>query len=141
MIEPTITVGQPFRARLVFRDRDGELIDPDPVIVKVLRPNGLQLSYTYGEDDEVVRDSEGVYAMWVRTVGGPAGDWTVAGQGGEGDEAIFDEAVIYVALSRFDVTVEESAGDSGITITASGLYAVLTLPGGAIINVGPGVIP
>lgn len=100
MIEQTFRLGQPVRARGVFRNSDGDLVDPDPVVIRSLQPDGTETSYTYGVDS-VVRDDEGIYAVWIPTTGGTDGDWTARFEGGSGDDMIVDESVFYVAPSRF----------------------------------------
>lgn len=97
MSEEIFKQGQSVRARGVFRDIDGELMDPDSVVCKVQKPDGTETAYTYGVDD-VIRDSEGVYLFWIATDAG--GDWT-ARWVGDDDEDAANEAVFYVEPSRF----------------------------------------
>lgn len=62
----THKLGNAVRVRVVFRDLDGELLDPAAVTCMIKTPDGTETSYVYGVD-AVVRDSEGVYHFWVAT--------------------------------------------------------------------------
>lgn len=48
-----------------FIDEDEALFDPDVVICKTKDPAGVEASYTYGTDAALVRDSEGIYHLWL----------------------------------------------------------------------------
>jgi hypothetical protein len=66
-VSNTYKLGTSVRARVVFRDVDGELIDPATVVCMVKKPDGAETSYTYGVDAGVVRDEAAVYHFWIAT--------------------------------------------------------------------------
>lgn len=68
------------RATVEFRDVDGALADPPTVKVHWRDPDGLVTSYTYLTDDEVIRDSLGIFHM-DNVVGTPRGKWWVRWEG------------------------------------------------------------
>ena len=50
------------RCQAEFRTvNTNELVDPDTVIFKFKDPNGTIITYTYGVDSELVKDSVGIY--------------------------------------------------------------------------------
>jgi hypothetical protein len=46
-----------------FRDADGALADPTTVVCKIKDGAGTETSYTYGIDDELVKDEVGLYHL------------------------------------------------------------------------------
>lgn len=56
--------GNDIRSRAVYRDVDGNLIDPPTVQFMLHRPDGTETTYTYLVDVNLVRDSAGVYHFW-----------------------------------------------------------------------------
>lgn len=63
----TYKLGNSVRARVVFRDVDGDLMDPATVVCMVKIPDGTEASYTYGVDVGVVREEEAIYHFWIPT--------------------------------------------------------------------------
>jgi hypothetical protein len=59
--------GNGVKSRVVFRDLDGDLIDPVTVFHRLREPDGTKTDYRYLVDDEVVRASEGAYEFRVNT--------------------------------------------------------------------------
>jgi hypothetical protein len=53
--------GDGLRLSAAFTDDNGDAADPTAVIFKLQDPDGEITTYTYGTDDEVVRDGVGAY--------------------------------------------------------------------------------
>lgn len=49
--------------RVTIRDKGGNLVDPSSVKFKIKKPSGTKLTFTYGLDTVVQRESLGVYIM------------------------------------------------------------------------------
>lgn len=82
-----------------FTDSDGNAIDPTAVVFKVKDPSGTVTTYTYGEDDELVRDSAGNYHVNVDA--DEMGLWYYRFEStGTGQAA--DEGYFRVSTSEFD---------------------------------------
>lgn len=91
-------VGDLVRATAVFADAAGTAVDPTAVTVKTKSPAGVVVTYTYGVDAAVVRDSVGHYHLDVDIP--TAGAWTVRWAAtGTGQCAAEDTFV--VAVSSF----------------------------------------
>lgn len=71
MTDTAIVQGNAVRSRVVFRDINGDLVDPTAVIHRVRDPAGTETNYTYLVDANVIRDSEGVYLFWIATAALP----------------------------------------------------------------------
>ena len=56
-------LGQKVRITAVFTDEDGEAGDPSAVYAVVKEPGEAAVTYTYGTDAEVVKDSVGNYHL------------------------------------------------------------------------------
>ena len=96
-----IVQGNAVRSRCTFRDIDGGLMDPSPVLCMVQRPDGTETSYTYGVDAEITRASMGVYDFWVAT-NAAAGTYTPRWKGTDADDNIVaNEAAFEVDASAF----------------------------------------
>lgn len=74
----------------VFRDEAGGLIDPTTVSLKVKKPDGTPLVFTYPAD--VVKQSTGRYTVKVQTdqAGRWYYRWEATGQGQGADERDFE---------------------------------------------------
>ena len=93
--------GNGVRARCVFKDIEGDLLDPDPVTVKLRAPDGTESAYVFDVDPELVRDSEGVYLFWFAAE--QSDEYAVRFTGVDGNgNTIADEEVIEVEESNFD---------------------------------------
>ena len=56
-------LGQKVRISAVFAGEDGEAADPSAVYAVVKEPGEAAITYTYGTDAELVRDSVGNYHL------------------------------------------------------------------------------
>lgn len=90
--------GNSIKTRAVFRDVDGELIDPETVVCKVKAPDDIEAAYQFGVDAGVIRESEGVYEFWVET--DQAGMYTYRWKG-SGAESVADEETFVIEESAF----------------------------------------
>jgi len=83
--------GDLVRCSGAFTDSDGTATDPAAVLFKVRNPNGSTTAYTYGVDDELVKDSTGNYHVDVNA--NVAGLWVYrfysTGSGQAADEGRF----------------------------------------------------
>lgn len=100
---PTFIVGDVWRTECRFDAVNpdtgvSELTDPTTVTLKVRKPNGDEASYTY-EDEQVVRQTEGVYRYDILLT--MSGEWSVRWVG-TGTVPTAVERTILVAPSRFD---------------------------------------
>ena len=79
------------RCSAVFTNSSGTAIDPTAVLFKVTNPAGTPTTYTYGEDDELVKDSVGNYHVDVDA--NAAGVWRYrfysTGTGQAAEEGMF----------------------------------------------------
>lgn len=57
----TYTLGSSLRVSGVFKNSSDVAIDPSVVKFKFREPNGNAVTYTYGTDAEIVKDSTGNY--------------------------------------------------------------------------------
>lgn len=67
----TVKQGNAVRSRAVFRDIEGELLDPAAVFHRLRTPDLTESDYEYGVDAEVIRESEGMYLFWIATASAP----------------------------------------------------------------------
>ena len=58
-----VLIGNGITSTKEFRDANGTLTNPTAVTMTVREPDGTTTTYTYGSDDEVTRDSTGVYSF------------------------------------------------------------------------------
>lgn len=56
-------IGNKIRITGTITDLEGTAVDPTTLEIEVRDPAGKVTTYTYGEDEEVVRDSTGVYYL------------------------------------------------------------------------------
>ena len=49
--------------RATFKDKNGNLVDPSSVKFKIKKPSGTKVTYIYGTDAAVQRESLGVYLL------------------------------------------------------------------------------
>lgn len=92
-----ILIGTAVESSQEFRDRDGELADPDAVTLTVREPNDTLTAYVYLTDPEVVRLSVGVYTF--RHIPDAAGEWGYH-WAGTGDDAYTEEGFVTVTASK-----------------------------------------
>lgn len=94
----TYDLGDKVRISGQFTDADGTAFDPAAVFVKVKDPSGNVGTYTYGEDEELIKDAAGSYHLDVDA--DEAGTWhwqmTATGTGQAAAEDAF-----YVKASVF----------------------------------------
>lgn len=83
-----------------FTDLAGVLIDPDVVRFRLRAPDGTLTTYVYGDDVEVVRETSGVYHVWVPTL--QSGDYCYRFES-EGYGQVANEADFSVDDSCFAV--------------------------------------
>jgi hypothetical protein len=55
-------VNSPITLQVNLTDSSGSDTDPDTVLIKILDPFGVSTTYTYGDDDEVTKQSVGDYS-------------------------------------------------------------------------------
>jgi hypothetical protein len=91
--------GSSVRVTATFRDEDDELFDPAVVLFRVKAPSETETTYTYGDDAEVVKDSTGIYHMWV--TGNQAGTWAYRAVGDD-EQDVANESSFDVDESAFD---------------------------------------
>lgn len=53
--------GQTVTLRLACKNTAGDLVDPSPLTVQIKDPVGEVEAFTFGDDEELVRDSQGNY--------------------------------------------------------------------------------
>jgi hypothetical protein len=53
--------GDTYPAQLTILDAAGTAADPDSLTLTVREPDGTTIVYVYGDDSEIVRDSEGIF--------------------------------------------------------------------------------
>jgi len=95
----TYDVGDLVRCTGTFTNAAETAVDPTAVVFMLRSPGGVEMTYTYGEDDELVRDATGVYHVDVDV--DEEGSWHYRFEStGTGQAA--EEARIYVAASMFD---------------------------------------
>src|ERR1043166_842741 len=74
------TVGDVARIECEFKNVEvGNYVDPDSVVIRVRKPTGARLTFTYGTDPEIVRDDVGRYHLdlLLTSPSSPAGtNWT-----------------------------------------------------------------
>ena len=92
-----ITEGQSFRHTYTFRNAVGEAYDPTTVTYKVLEPDGVLTTYTYGVGAFITKSSTGVY--YVQVNADKHGHWTSRWAGTATGYADADEAVVNVVPS------------------------------------------
>jgi len=88
----TYTLGATARLRGTFRDDNQTLANPAGVFLRVLPPSGVIASYEYGVDDEVMRESTGVYVadIVVNQEGRWRYRWEATGTNDGAGEGYFD---------------------------------------------------
>ncbi len=55
-------VNAPIMLQINLTDSSGNDTDPETVLIKIMSPCGVETTYTYGDDDEVTKQSVGDYA-------------------------------------------------------------------------------
>ena len=65
----TYARGTSVQVSVEFLDLSKAAFDPATVICQIKTPAGTETTYTYGDDDELVRDSAGKYHLWVDATG------------------------------------------------------------------------
>ncbi|HEX5082339.1 MAG TPA: hypothetical protein VFY40_09845 [Blastocatellia bacterium] len=53
--------GQTVTLRIVWKDAAGALVDPSALTVQIKDPLGVATQFTFGTDEELIRDSQGNY--------------------------------------------------------------------------------
>lgn len=53
--------GELVRVSMAYTDTDGDAIDPSTVSIRIKPPSGTRVTYVYGTDAELVKDSVGNY--------------------------------------------------------------------------------
>lgn len=67
-------VGDPCKPTVTIKDAaTGQLADPEHLFFELQRPDGTKVTYRYGVDDEIVRDSIGRFHFYL--VLAQAGNW------------------------------------------------------------------
>lgn len=62
MIEPgRYYVNSPVRLSVAYADEDGNAVDPATVKLKTMSPSGLERSYSYSVDANVLKEATGEY--------------------------------------------------------------------------------
>lgn len=61
-----VLIGNDVKFSVVFTDEDGDTFDPETVTFTIHPDEGADVVYTYGEDADIVRDSEGRYHIWIQ---------------------------------------------------------------------------
>jgi hypothetical protein len=87
------------RLSVAFTDSDGMAVDPANVYCQVKPLSSTTTTYTYGVDDELVRDSVGNYHLDIDC--NAVGNWYYAWYA-TGDGQAADESYIIVDSSEFD---------------------------------------
>jgi hypothetical protein len=80
----SILVGNVVQVYAKFKDKHNALIDPTTVSVKIRTPAGVDTTYTYGVNPEVLKESTGVYYININTTGQTGtwfAKWTSTGTG------------------------------------------------------------
>lgn len=93
----TYNVGQMVRITGTWKDNTGALIDPQTVAFSILLPDGSLVTKTYLTDNEVAKDSVGIYHM----------DYTIVQDGrhwysalSTGSGASFEETAFHVKKTK-----------------------------------------
>lgn len=73
-------IGDTVKLTFTFTDETGALIDPDTVLVTLTDRDHAAVTYTYGTDAELTRDSVGVFILRV-LASAPAGRYFWHGVG------------------------------------------------------------
>lgn len=60
-----VLIGNAVKWSVEFVDEDGDAVDPTVVTFTLRAPDETETEYVYGADNEVVRDSEGAYHIWL----------------------------------------------------------------------------
>jgi hypothetical protein len=94
----TYKVGTSVESRAQFFDEFGVALDPPSVVAKVQTPEGVETSYTYGVDAAVVRETLGVYHLWIETL--TAGIYVCRWKG-DGSVRVANEKEFNVTASKF----------------------------------------
>src|SRR5258708_39259169 len=82
---------------VIFTDKSGNLIDPTSVNLKIERPDSVIITYIYGVDSGLTRDSLGKYHFDINA--NIAGQWTYFWMGiGVGESS---NANIFIILDPF----------------------------------------
>lgn len=64
MSAPKVLIGNDVKWSVVFTDELGAAIDPDEVTFTLKAPDETETVFTYGTDEEVVRDDVGEFHIW-----------------------------------------------------------------------------
>ena len=91
--------GNLIRLSATFSNSAGTSIDPTAVFVDVTNPAGTKTTYTYGVDEEVIKDDVGDYHIDISATSG--GEWLYRWYStGTGQAA--EEYAFYITDSQFD---------------------------------------
>jgi hypothetical protein len=94
----TYARGTSVQVSVEFLDLSKAAFDPATVICQIKTPAGTETTYTYGDDDELVRDSAGKYHLWVDA--DESGSWAYRFKGTD-DVDVANEATFDVNESEF----------------------------------------
>jgi len=64
-------VGDSRRLKATFKDTAGTIADPTTINFKIREPDGVETTYVFGTDSELVKEGTGIYYV----------DWTMAKPG------------------------------------------------------------
>lgn len=92
-------IGDKLRITITFRDVDRVISDPTTVRFLVKKPSGIESTYTFGVDSEVVREKVGVYHFDLPF--DAADEWTYRWEA-LGDAAGAFEKTLQVVDTHFD---------------------------------------
>lgn len=136
--------GDTYLATVTVRDEAGAVTDPDTLTLSIRDPLGIVLTYEYGVDDAIIRDSEGVYhsdvaliaaGMWVI-------EWATSGEGQvEGIQVAVSpapvDAVTFATIDELALRLGYAeAGDLSAAQQAQGLFLLEMATGLIVETVG-----
>lgn len=77
--------GNPVRIEAAFlNETGGEFVPTGDVVFRVKAPDGTVTEYTFGTDEQVVRDTDSTFHMWVRPTD-QSGTWKYGAQALDAD--------------------------------------------------------
>lgn len=82
-----------------YHQPNGDLFDPDTVVLKIRAPDKSERTYTYGVDAIIVRDVAGKYHAWL--LPDQTGEWFYRWKG-TATRSVAAEGSFLVAASAFD---------------------------------------